>query len=743
MAITIGDAIMYITGDAKGLDKELKQLVPKMKSLAKGLAIGGAAITGAFALAVKAGAKFEQAITNAATVTGKTGKALDIAKKKMSELAKTLGKTTVFSASQAAEAMYDLASKGFDVAAMSLTELQPFLNLAAATQTDLTLTTEILTGNLKAFGLQASDSGHVADVFTKIIGSSAATMNKLGVSMQYVAPIAYATGESIESISALLGVLYDRNIDASMAGTGLANMFTELMSPESAKLQRVMKKLDLKFKDVDVNTRSLSEVLKTLRDAGINAADVMDLFGKRSGKAAITLLGLKDDTGGAATELEKLEEELRKVMSAEDIDMAKFDELQEKISAATKNLEESLNKVGNEADGTLEKMDKLKDTLVNIGDEAKRVADEQLKTMTGRFLLMKSATEALAITISEKLAPALGPVVSALTEIIKSAEQFVTEHPRISGAIIIIAAGLGALMLVLSGIIAAILVVGGAIIFLGGTATAIIAAGIAAIIGLATITAEQWDFIVKKLENGWIFFQDMAREGVKFWTELFEEVIAWVVEKLEIAGEFWSNLFAESVNFLKSQLDIIKFWWQDIFTTIIKWTKEKWDIALTAIEKAFTVAKEKIGEIWGGLKELMLYPIRLALHGIISSLNWVVGLMNKAVSSIIAVVNKIPGVEITGFKIPLIPMPEFAAAMGGVVPRNANVLVGERGAEVLSLPRGSRVTPLPDAQGDGGNNITLNFNVESMNVRDDNDIAEINRGLENALSNSLRALGIA
>jgi len=156
------------------------------------------------------------------------------------------------------------------------------------------------------------------------------------------------TGVSIESVSAMLGVLYNRNIDASMAGTGLANMFTELMSP-TKKLRKVMKELGIEFEDVNVNNITLQEAMKKLKEAGLTSAQAMELFGKRSGKTAITLLGLGEGAGDTAKEISDLET-----------------------------------------------------TLDNAGGTAKRVAEVQVDTLTGSFKLLASATDEKELIANEK-----------------------------------------------------------------------------------------------------------------------------------------------------------------------------------------------------------------------------------------------------------------------------------------------------------------------------------------------------
>ncbi|MBP1039358.1 phage tail tape measure protein, partial [Serratia fonticola] len=70
-----------------------------------------------------------------------------------------------------------------------------------------------------------------ADVMTKGFTSSNTNLIELGEAMKYAAPIAEAAGASIEDTTAMLGILADNGIKASMAGTGTSAIFSRLQAP--------------------------------------------------------------------------------------------------------------------------------------------------------------------------------------------------------------------------------------------------------------------------------------------------------------------------------------------------------------------------------------------------------------------------------------------------------------------------------------------------------------------------------
>lgn len=385
-----------------------------------GFAAMGAAVGGVLALSTKSFMGFEQAITNAVSVTGYMGEEADAAKAKLADLARQLGKDTVYSATEVASAMYDLASKGFKPAEMALSDLQPYLDLAAATQADLATSTQITTSAVRAFGLSTEDAGRVADVFTKVIGSSAATIDKLGASMAYVAPVAKAAGMSIEETSAALGALYNTGLDASMAGTAFRGMLATLMSP-AGDLKAVLTRLNLSMADVSLESKSLTDILRVLQDRGMTNAEVMDVFGRRAGPAALSLMG-----------------------------------------------------VTNEGIKTVDVIDELTKVLLKAGGTAEMVANMQIDTLTGRTKLAKSALVEMGLSIGDALLPALTSFGNLLINILRPIGNLMKNVPILTNVVVYLGAAFTMLALPL-----------GAFLLLGPKVLLMILAMKVAFVGLA------------------------------------------------------------------------------------------------------------------------------------------------------------------------------------------------------------------------------------------------------------------
>ena len=323
--------------------------------------LAGVAGIGAIALAAKSAIStftdFEKSIANAASVTGATGEVFEETKKHITAVSKELGETTVFSASQAANAFYDLASAGYDVANMTKAELKPILDLAAATQNDLAKTTTVVTSTLGQFGLKMDSSSRIADVFAKTIGSSKATINALENSLKYVGPIAKSMGMEIEDVNAILGNLYNAGFKGEQAGTALRGAFARLLNPTTAVIDQLAA-MGLTLDDVDPTTRDFADILDTLTAAGMDTASAMALFGV---EAAPAMLALTENTDG-----------IRELEAA----------------------------------------------LSDAGGTAETMATQQLDTLSGSMALLKSALEGASITIGEALGPYIRLLAEWLTRVI-------------------------------------------------------------------------------------------------------------------------------------------------------------------------------------------------------------------------------------------------------------------------------------------------------------------------------------
>lgn len=192
--------------------------------------------------ALRTAAQFESAMNQVAAVSGATGKQFQ----ELENLAKQLGETTSFSASQAAEGMSFLAMAGFEVNDI-LESMPGVLNLAAAGQMDLAMASDIASNILTGFGKDASEMSKAVDVLAKTFTSSNTNLEQLGEAMAYVAPVANSAGLQFEEVSAAVGLLGNAGIQASRAGTTLRGAIANLLSP-TGEAKKVLDRLGVSAK---------------------------------------------------------------------------------------------------------------------------------------------------------------------------------------------------------------------------------------------------------------------------------------------------------------------------------------------------------------------------------------------------------------------------------------------------------------------------------------------------------------
>lgn len=205
---------------------------------------------------------FEAEMSKVKAVSGATAEEF----KALSDNAKELGASTMFSAREVASLQTEFAKLGFT--ADEITKVtEGTLALAQASGSDLARAAEVAGSTLRAFGLDANETGRVTDVMASSFSSSALDMETFANSMKFVAPVAKSAGMSIEETSAMLAVLANAGIKGSQAGTSLRRIISE----------------------IGASGKPTSEALKDLAAQGIGLADAKDEVG-RSAQSALLIL---------------------------------------------------------------------------------------------------------------------------------------------------------------------------------------------------------------------------------------------------------------------------------------------------------------------------------------------------------------------------------------------------------------------------------------------------------------------
>ena len=251
---------------------------------------------------VSTGMAFESSMSNVQALSGATGADFEA----LSEKAQEMGAKTKFSASEAADAMGYMAMAGWDAKDM-LNGIEGVMNLAAASGEDLASVSDIVTDAMTAFGLAAdgttkgvANATYFADTLAATAASANTNVGLMGETFKYVGTMAGSLGYSIEDVSLAIGLMANRGLKGSMAGTSLNSVMTRLATNTSGAREAI-EKLGVEFYDSSGNARALGDVMTELRDAtkGMNneqkTALANTVAGMEAQKGLLAILNATDD----------------------------------------------------------------------------------------------------------------------------------------------------------------------------------------------------------------------------------------------------------------------------------------------------------------------------------------------------------------------------------------------------------------------------------------------------------------
>jgi TP901 family phage tail tape measure protein len=289
----------------KGLDKfsesaeKFKRKMDAAKEATKGLGAAGATLVGIAAslgtavfFPVRQSVEFERSLAKVVAVTANAQQKFEELKNTASEL----GRTTEFTARQAAEGMVFLGMAGLEASEV-IAGIAPALELAIAANVEVAQAADIATNILAAMRLPVEELTTATDILASTTANSNTNLLELADAMKYAGPLAAAAGVSLEETSAILGALANNGIKASMAGTAVRGMLRALTAP-SERGREVLDRLGISIQLNADGSLNLVEALEQLGRAQINSADATKLFGRfaAAGALAVTanIKGLKE-----------------------------------------------------------------------------------------------------------------------------------------------------------------------------------------------------------------------------------------------------------------------------------------------------------------------------------------------------------------------------------------------------------------------------------------------------------------
>lgn len=195
---------------------------------------------------IKTFGDFEQAMANVNSVTDLTQAEFQ----EVSRLARQIGKDTIFSGTEAANAIGELARAGVSVTDILAGAARAAVDLAAAAGMQIPEAATIMANAMNVFRIGGENAAHIADVFASAANKSAATVSDLGLALSQSGNVAAQFGISLEDTVATLALFADYGLRGSDAGTSLRTMLLALLDPTD-KQAKLMNELNLSFFDAN------------------------------------------------------------------------------------------------------------------------------------------------------------------------------------------------------------------------------------------------------------------------------------------------------------------------------------------------------------------------------------------------------------------------------------------------------------------------------------------------------------
>jgi hypothetical protein len=408
--VSIGANLAGLQRGLKIASRSLRRFGTQAKQIGTSLSTSiSAPLIGLGAISVRTFQGFEAEMSKVKAVSGATAQEFKI----LEAQAKKLGATTTFTASEVAGLQVEFAKLGFTASEIDKVT-ESTLYLAQAGGAELGRAAEVAGSTLRAFGLAAEETGRVTDVMAKSFSTSSLDMESFAEAMKTVAPIAKATGVSMEEASGMLGVLANNGIKGSIAGTALKKILSDLHK----------------------EGKPMTQTFKELSNQNISLAEANDLVGDRAKGALLVLteqMGLVDELTLSYQNAEGAAQAMAEEMM--DNTAGAFKTLQSATEGALIEIGEAITE--NEIfKGVLEKLTttvgKITKAISGMSD-----AEQYNKVILGGLLalvpLVVTAVGALTLAFGS-LTAAMGPVGIAIAGVVlayQALKKEVTESDEV------------------------------------------------------------------------------------------------------------------------------------------------------------------------------------------------------------------------------------------------------------------------------------------------------------------------
>ena len=688
----LGKSIDMMTSASTAGDKTRKSI----EKFGNGIAKTGKAMTAAItvpvatagAACVKTAADFESGMSQVqatmgltkdatAKLNGETVNTMDA----LSKLAKEMGKTTKFSATDAAEAINNMAMAGYDVQTI-YDRLPTTLSLASAGNLDLDYATQLVANGMAVMGENCQSAQQMADQMAVTASNAYGSVADFGEGLLVAGGQASVCGQSMEDTFTALGILGDAGIQGAEGGTALRNTLKNLYQPTD-KAGKVLRRLGIQTSDADGSLLSMQDVLQQLNGAMGDMTDaeisttMAEIFDTRTIAAASALLGNADD---------------------------RWNSLRETISGAS--------------------------DMYDGQGAAAGMAATQLDNLDGQITILKSSIEGLAISSGQILLPMVKSGVDWLQKmvdkfnaldddqkknILKFAAMAAAAGPLILGFGNMITMGskvLGVFSKV-RGVFAGVKAAGGALKFAFAALTspiALVVAACATIIAIIAVVATHFDMFKEAAANVATTLGPHIDNLVSKFTGM-QTAVAPVLQFLgDLAANFLVGAFQGAADGIGLAIDGIALVIQGIT-----------DVVQGVVDFVTNIANGDWSTAWNSLAGVVQGAFEL-IAGVIEGVVGLVGGVVKAVGDGVAKVGGALSGKGSGKTAKV-----GHNATGTESWRGGWTYVNEKGGEIMNLPSGTQIIPHEASRNTpvGGGNITIAKLADSIIVREDADIERI------------------
>lgn len=445
--------ISYFTGQA---GDALHKAGGAVTDVGKKMLPATTAIVGVGTASVKTAADFDTAMSKVKALSGATESEYE----RLREAAKEAGKTTAFSASEAADALGFMALAGWNTN-QSITALPAVLNLAAAAEMDLGAASDMVTDYLSAFGMGASEAAYFTDLLAYAQANSNTSAAQLGDAYKNCAASLNAAGQDVETVTSLLEAMANQGLKGGEAGTALSAIMRDI----TAKMDKgaiSIGKTKIAVQDADGNFRDLTDIL-------MDVAAATDGMGDAQRAAALSSTFTSDSMKG-------------------------------------------LNMIYNEG---MDKVAGYEEALRGAGGTAQETADTMLDNLNGQLTTLSSQIEGVAINIGEVLMPYISDLVEKVSEAVDWFSNLDEGQQKMVMTIALVVAALGPAIMILGQVISAVGSISDGISWLAANPIALLIAVIVAVVALIATKGDEIQALLQKVDD---FLQGVF---LKDWTEVF------------------------------------------------------------------------------------------------------------------------------------------------------------------------------------------------------------------------------